>query len=143
MQQRDAISFDAWRDRMAPAVRQVEVHRNRVRGGRGYLMIDNRFSGGQLMEFNTMTCAHCGAVVVLRDNNFTRAFPGTTPRARERGYCAKCNAYICDKPGCHAGCFPQEKAVELSLVKPGISLGRGVGGELLDDLKVWDASKLY
>lgn len=135
--------MNEYRPVVRPSVKEVEIFKNRVRGGRGYLLIDNRASGGELYEFNTLTCAHCACVVVLRDNNFTRAFPGTAPRARERGYCAKCNAYICDKPGCHAGCFPQAKAIELSLVKPGISLGRGEKGEVLDNLDIWDASKIY
>lgn len=70
----------------------------------GYLMIDHRGSPGiptplaerlgvplqqvregGLMECATMTCAHCATVVIPNPD-----------RTRERGYCAKCDRYICD-----------------------------------------------
>ena len=124
-------AHDAWLNKMLP-VRPVPTS-PRVRGGRGYLMIDNRASGGTLQEMNTMTCAHCGVVVVLNPE-----------RTRERGYCNKCHAYICDRPGCHAGCFPQSKAVDLSMrFGQGISLGRGENGEILDDMSLWEKTKVY
>lgn len=74
----------------------------------GYLLIDHTFSpgitpemlhavgvGGPAVgadrkgEFATVTCSHCCAVVVLNPL-----------RTRDRSYCAKCDAYICD--GCGA-----------------------------------------
>lgn len=70
----------------------------------GYLLIDHRNSPGvpadiarktgldpQLMaegrflESATITCAHCLGVVVKNPM-----------RIRERGYCAKCDKYLCD-----------------------------------------------
>lgn len=74
--------------------------------GEGYLLIDHRASPGlpadmaraagfepremaegAMLEKATMTCSHCGSVVVLN-----------TARTRERAYCGKCDHYICD--GC-------------------------------------------
>lgn len=75
--------------------------------GAGYLQIDHRDSpglspadvahipgaqavaGGQQLERDTKTCSHCQRLVVLN--------PG---RVRQRAYCPKCDAYICD--GCEA-----------------------------------------
>jgi hypothetical protein len=51
----------------------------------GYLLIDDRCSGGRLRETATATCSHCHVQVVLNPL-----------RQRERGYCRKCDAYICD-----------------------------------------------
>ena len=78
----------------------------------GYLMIDNRFgpgvseefiraSGkdahivgeGQLYESSTVTCAHCGTVVILNPQ-----------RTRPRHYCPKCDKYVCDNTICAAEC---------------------------------------
>jgi hypothetical protein len=44
---------------------------------------------GKMMEMATITCSHCKGVVVLNPE-----------RKRERGYCPKCDQYICDN--CHA-----------------------------------------
>jgi len=70
----------------------------------GYLFVDHRASPGltpeqarmngydprltaegQLYEADTMTCAHCKAVVVKN-----------LARTRERAHCRPCNHYICD-----------------------------------------------
>jgi hypothetical protein len=70
----------------------------------GYLCIDNRVNEGLpdmlvmraglppgagrgLFESATICCSHCQAIVVLNPN-----------RSRERAYCRKCDAYLCD--GC-------------------------------------------
>lgn len=74
----------------------------------GYLMVDHRASPGipadlalkmgrdpklcgegKLFEAATLTCSHCTNVVVKNPL-----------RVRERGFCAKCNGFVCD--GCHA-----------------------------------------
>jgi hypothetical protein len=70
----------------------------------GYLLIDHRFSPGvpesealrtgfdpkllgegKILESATITCAHCLGVVVKNPM-----------RIRERGYCPKCDKYLCD-----------------------------------------------
>lgn len=70
----------------------------------GYLMIDHRASPGisedfaranpgfrpvpegRLFESATSTCSHCKRVIVLNPD-----------RTRARGYCPKCNHYVCDR----------------------------------------------
>jgi hypothetical protein len=70
----------------------------------GYLMIDHRASPGiseefaranpgfravpegRLFESATSTCSHCQRLIVLNPD-----------RVRERGYCPKCNHYVCDR----------------------------------------------
>ena len=86
----------------------------------GYLLIDHRNSPGvseelirasnkpfiitkpdQLFESATVTCSHCGVIVVLNPD-----------RTRPRGYCAKCDHYVCDNPGCGLECRPFKKLIE-------------------------------
>lgn len=68
----------------------------------GYLLIDHRNSpgmplvpGGTVFESATITCCHCQTVVILNPD-----------RTRPRGYCQKCDHYICDNPVCHLECRP-------------------------------------
>jgi hypothetical protein len=87
-----------------------------LRRHEGYLLIDNRgapdvpalphprkrfFGVSGLFESATITCAHCHAVVVLNPQ-----------RTRERGYCRKCDHYVCDNPGCNVGCTPMNKILD-------------------------------
>lgn len=58
----------------------------------GYLLIDNRMSPGtaqvpegKILEAATATCSHCQRIVILNPD-----------RTRERGYCRKCDHYVCD-----------------------------------------------
>ena len=86
----------------------------------GELLIDNRFSPGvtadfvrrsgkeapvvgegALYESATITCAHCGTIVILNP-----------ARTRARGYCRKCDKYVCDNPGCSVECRPFEKLID-------------------------------
>ncbi len=53
-------------------------------------MVDHRASPGLgtligLFEAPTYTCSHCQRVVILNPS-----------RTRERGYCPKCDHYVCD-----------------------------------------------
>lgn len=72
-------------------------------------MIDHRASPGtaevgegQLFEAATITCSHCQAVVII-----------SPTRTRPRGYCAKCDHYICDKIECHLRCAPFKAILEV------------------------------
>lgn len=76
----------------------------------GYLMIDHRASPGlpapgmgegQLYETATITCVHCQTVVIL-----------SPTRTRARGYCQKCDHYVCDKPECNIDCTPWNKIID-------------------------------
>jgi hypothetical protein len=55
-----------------------------------------------VMESATITCSHCQKTVVLNPQ-----------RTRERGWCTKCDHYICDSPACNAGCRPIRQVFEL------------------------------
>ncbi len=87
----------------------------------GYLLIDHRNSpgvdyelirsvgkdtpnvgAGQLYESPTVTCCHCGVGVILNPN-----------RSRPRGYCRKCDNYVCDNPTCNAECKPFLKTLDV------------------------------
>lgn len=72
----------------------------------GYLLIDNRASGGKLLESATITCAHC-----------QRTYLRNPLRQRARGYCAKCDAYVCDSPACNANCNPFWRQIDEELTK--------------------------
>jgi hypothetical protein len=80
----------------------------------GYLLVDQRespgvpfnpamigkpdallASSGQMLESATVTCSHCQVVVVLNPM-----------RTRPRGYCQKCDRYVCDNPACNLDCVP-------------------------------------
>lgn len=51
----------------------------------GWMMIDDRLSGGKLTESSTYTCTHCGCVVVMNPD-----------RTRPRTKCYSCQHLICD-----------------------------------------------
>lgn len=85
----------------------------------GYLMVDHRASPGlpadfyekcygipstglarqSLYESAVATCAHCNTSVILNPL-----------RTRARGYCPKCDDYICDNPACAAQSAVEHKS---------------------------------
>jgi hypothetical protein len=84
----------------------------------GYLLIDLRnapgvpagvaaaagapaIGAGVTFESATATCLHCNGVVVLNPD-----------RKRPRGYCAKCDGYVCDNPVCGTSCTPFRKLLD-------------------------------
>jgi hypothetical protein len=74
----------------------------------GYLIVDHRASPGnalagegQVYETPTVTCSHCGSVVIL-----------SPTRTRPRHYCFKCDHYVCDKAVCILECRPWMKIIE-------------------------------
>lgn len=56
---------------------------------------------GKVFEAATITCSHCQTMVILNPL-----------RTRARNYCAKCDHYICDNPGCNAECLPMSKVLD-------------------------------
>lgn len=74
---------------------------NRLASREGYLMIDDRASGGKLLEAATVTCAHCQLTWVKNPQ-----------RTRPRAYCAHCNSYVCDNPVCRSKCLPFMQQLE-------------------------------
>jgi hypothetical protein len=88
----------------------------------GYLMVDHRNSPGiteadlltvpkerrgefqaqrGLFESATIRCCHCGTMVILNPD-----------RSRPRGYCSRCDHYVCDNPICSMQCNPLVKQIE-------------------------------
>lgn len=97
------------------------------------LIIDNRAAGGKLIEMATLTCAHCGIIVVLNPE-----------RKRRRQVCHKCNAYVCDDKICATVCAPILQRVELCVKYPGLpTLVSGYNGELLFDPEYLKEGKVY
>jgi hypothetical protein len=103
-----------------------------LRSGAGYLVVDHSNSpgltledvahvpgaiavgAGRKMERDVMNCSHCQRAIVLQPL-----------RVRDRGYCPKCNHYICD--GCETirvrtgACVPFVRLADI--VQAGGSLG--------------------
>jgi len=52
----------------------------------GYYLSDNTLSGGGKQELPMATCSHCQRGIIMN--------PG---RTRDRGYCPKCDHYVCDE----------------------------------------------
>lgn len=104
------------------------------RGGKGYLLTDDRVSGGTLQELNTLTCVHCNRVVALNPE-----------RERERGWCWKCDAYVCDFKVCIEECNPIQEGIELALKYPagGPFLDRGPAGEILFNPVIKDQERKH
>ena len=70
----------------------------------GFLMVDNRLSGGVLFEADTRQCAHCQRGIILHPH-----------RIRARNHCKTCDEYICDSPECHYECVPIKKVFDDAL----------------------------
>lgn len=86
----------------------TNVQRGRFKGGKSFLEIDQRVSGGTIERYDTYSCGHCGSIEIMN---------GLRTRARE--VCFRCNWIICDK--CHAlgECNFYEESLELALAHPG------------------------
>lgn len=63
--------------RAAPGVSKDLLHANGVNGP--------AVAEGKQFEAPTIACAHCAVVVIINPN-----------RVRARGYCPKCDHYVCD-----------------------------------------------
>lgn len=97
------------------------------RSQEGYLLIDHRASPGTTLvpegaayESATITCSHCQTVVVLNPL-----------RTRERGYCRRCDHYVCDNPACNVECTPYTKILDDQQEQAARMLARTPGGIIL------------
>lgn len=79
--------------RHAPAVRPEDVPK-------GMSVVGAGFNG--VFESALITCSHCHRTVILNPQ-----------RDRPRGYCSKCDHYICDSPACNAGCVPLKMLLDI------------------------------
>ena len=113
-------------------VTKVDMLRNRPRGGRGHVIIDNRGSGGHLLELPTLTCAHCMSVVIL-----------SALRKKERGFCPHCNAYVCDDKVCAEECTPRDQVIDLLRKDPSQPwLPRAKDGSVLFDRALLEKGRI-
>jgi len=92
-----------------------------LRRHEGYLLIDHTDSPGTKSvpkgvkhEAATITCSHCN-----------RVFQINRLRTRPRHYCAKCDHYVCDNPGCVVGCHPYKKLMDEVQEQGARLLGKG------------------
>jgi len=56
-------------------------------------------------RYDTITCRHCGCVGILDYPQFIS----------QVATCRKCDAYVCDKPGCRSDCNPILESVDLAI----------------------------
>ena len=93
-----------------------------LRAHEGYLLIDHTNSpgipadmaekmaargwavsaGSTKLEAATITCAHCQQQLIMNID-----------RTRDRGYCAKCDHYVCDRCSVPGMCEPFAKLADL------------------------------
>lgn len=73
-----------------------------LRSQEGYLLVDNRHSGGALFEGAVSTCSHCQRQILRNP-----------ARTRERAFCFKCNHYICDECGAVGECRPYARTLDM------------------------------
>lgn len=98
-----------------------------------YVMVDNRVSGGQLLELAAFNCPHCNRTVIKNPQ-----------RVRPRNYCQRCDRNVCDNAGCIQECNPTELMVELAQQYPGEPfLLRGPNGQPLFNPDLKDRRKVY
>ena len=75
-------------------------------------------AGYQRFETPTYTCSHCMSIVVLNPK-----------RTRDRAYCSKCDAYICDACGVAYGldktCRSMRRALEEAQEQAALAEQRG------------------
>jgi hypothetical protein len=90
-------------------------------------------------ELPILVCCHCNRIVVLNPE-----------RQRARGWCEKCDAYVCDQAVCLTECNPFEQSIELALkyvdrLPPEEQkfLLRGPNGEVLIDKQLADRERIF
>ena len=67
----------------------------------GYLLVDDRASGGMKREYDTVSCKHCQAVIKVK--------------RRSGNWCRNCAGPVCDNIACTRRCTPFFKKVEEKL----------------------------
>ncbi len=93
----------------SPGISEELAHELSVKSGKQVLPMPK----GKIFERDTYKCCHCQAIVLKNPL-----------RERPRNYCRKCDSYVCDKPGCNAGCLPMrqvfDKAYSMAHKNPGL-----------------------
>src|ERR1700677_973419 len=89
----------------------------------GWLLIDNRLAPPEpgiprFVEAGIVGCSHCRRQAVLNPE-----------RERERGYCRKCDHYICDQCAAVGECKPFDRFIDQAMT----ALARGLTMPQLGD----------
>ena len=69
----------------------------------GYLVNDGRLAGGPLLEYDTVACKHCQAVIKIERG------------AKSGAWCNPCFGPVCNTKACASGCTPFFKKIEEKL----------------------------
>ena len=80
----------------------------------GFLIVDDRCSGGQLVEADTTLCRHCQCIMVVPSSGSAGA------------YCTKCGGPVCPDGPCAVICTPVARQVDEALrwaARAGLGLG--------------------
>ena len=85
----------------------------------GYFLRDERLAYGPsaLLETVTRTCCHCNTPVVILTDTYRRAH-GLPPRTHPRGWCHRCDAYVCDRKACNDTCTPFMQLIDIARRHP-------------------------
>ena len=83
----------------------------------GYLMVDDRASGGHLREYQTVSCCHCQAVIRV------------VKRQREGFWCTNCMKPVCPRPECTKRCVPFFKKLDRYFAKAALWKALGIDGK--------------
>ena len=79
----------------------------------GYLINDKRGGGGPLLEYDTVACKHCQAVIKVERG------------AKSGAWCQLCFGAVCNTAKCATRCEPFFKKIEEKLKR--LALFRSIG----------------
>ena len=80
----------------------------------GHLLIDDRVSGGELKEFDTVSCKHCQAVIKIKRGQ------------KDGAWCNLCFGPVCNTKVCASKCKPFFKKVEEKLRRQALFKAMGI-----------------
>ena len=111
----------------------------------GYFLRDERLAYGPqaILETVTWTCCHCNTPVVILTDTYRRAH-GLPPRTHPRGWCQKCDAYVCDRKPCNDNCTPVEQLIDIALRHPEQPVFLlGPNGEKLFETRLLNEKRIF
>ncbi len=69
----------------------------------GYLLNDKRGAGGPLLEYDTVSCKHCQAVIKIVHGQ------------KQGAWCNNCGGPVCNTQQCATACVPFLEKIEQKL----------------------------
>ena len=95
----------------------------------GYMIVDDRKSGGGVRETDTFQCPHCQRHLAkpLRNGQVVTD-TGQVYRPNSGAFCMKCGKPVCDRPPCNTRCVPFFAQLEKSLRRQAMLQAMGVKG---------------